>query len=140
MSNQCCVVVRFVSASQPHAGDVLNAVPMRREFRVPTWAMRIIVQRRLGLPLDASGEPTCTARGGRVQDPMGDAASNIGRAGHNQRHQTGCCGSLCSSYRACGARWSRWCRLLADVARPSSQPHACAPCMCSPASHGAEMR
>ena len=28
----------------------------------------------------------CTARGGKVQDPMGDAASNIGRAGHNQRH------------------------------------------------------
>ena len=83
--------VRFISVSQPHAGDVLNAVPMRREFRVPTWAMRIIVQRRLGLPLDealASGEPTCTARGGRVQDPMGDSASNIGRAGHNQRHHT----------------------------------------------------
>ena len=80
----------FVSASQPHAGDVFNAVPMRRDFRVPTWAMRIIVQRRLGLPLDealASGEPTRTACGGRVQDPMGDSASNIGRAGHNQRHQ-----------------------------------------------------
>ena len=69
---------------------------MRRDFRVPTWAMRIIVQRRLGLPLAfpstidealASGEPTCTVRGGRTQDPMGDSASNIGRAGHNQRHQ-----------------------------------------------------
>ena len=34
----------------------------------------------------ARGAPTCTARGGKVQDPMGDAASNIGRAGHNQRH------------------------------------------------------
>ena len=44
--------VRFIAASQPHAGDVLNAIPMRREFRVPSWAMRIIVQRRLGLPLD----------------------------------------------------------------------------------------
>lgn len=58
-------------------------------FRVPSWAMRVIVQRRLGLPLDeclARGAPTCTARGGKVQDPMGDAASNIGRAGHNQRH------------------------------------------------------
>ena len=79
--------VRFVSASQPHAGDVFNAVPMRRDFRVPTWAMRIIVQQRLGLPLDealASGEPTCTVRGGRAQDPMGDSASNIGRAGHTQ--------------------------------------------------------
>ena len=82
--------VRFIAVSQPHAGDVLNAIPMRREFRVPSWAMRIIVQRRLGLPLDealARGAPTCTARGGRVQDPMGDAASNIGRAGHNQRHK-----------------------------------------------------
>jgi hypothetical protein len=36
--------VRFVSVSQPHAGDVFNAVPMRRDFCVPTWAMRIIVQ------------------------------------------------------------------------------------------------
>ena len=62
---------------------------MRSEFRVPSWAMRVIVQRRLGLPLDeclARGAPTYTARGGKVQDPMGDAASNIGRAGHNQRH------------------------------------------------------
>ena len=33
---------------------------MRREFSVPSWAMRIIVQRRLGLPLDealARGAP-----------------------------------------------------------------------------------
>ena len=68
---------------------MFNAVPMRRDFRVPTcWAMRIIVQLRLGLPLAfpstidealASGEPTCTARGGRVQGPIGDSASNIGR-------------------------------------------------------------
>ena len=43
--------VRFIAASQPHAGDVLNAIPMRSEFRVPSWAMRVIVQRRLGLPL-----------------------------------------------------------------------------------------
>ena len=75
---------------------------MRRDFRVPTWAMRIIVQRRLGLPLDealASGEPTCTVRGGRAQDPMGDSASNIGRAGHNQRHQqTVCCGTACAHH------------------------------------------
>jgi len=81
--------VRFIAASQPHAVDVLNAIPMRREFRVPSCFMRIIVQRRLGLPLDESlarGAPTRTARGGQVQDPMGDAASNIGRAGYNQRH------------------------------------------------------
>ena len=56
--------VRVVSASQPHAGDELNAAPMRRDFRGPTWAMRTvdahhIVQRRLGFPLDealASGD------------------------------------------------------------------------------------
>ena len=47
--------VRFIAASQPHAGDVLNAIPMRSEFRVPSWAMRVIVQRRLGLPLEGSG-------------------------------------------------------------------------------------
>ena len=79
---------------------MFNAVPMRRDFRVPTWAMRIIVQRRLGLPLDealASGEPTRTARGGRVQDPMGHnqrtppdraaaaCAHHAGRVGHAGR-------------------------------------------------------
>ena len=32
--------VRFIAASQPHAGDVPNAIPMRSEFRVPSWAMR----------------------------------------------------------------------------------------------------
>ncbi|EOD38865.1 hypothetical protein EMIHUDRAFT_251615 [Emiliania huxleyi CCMP1516] len=34
------------------AGAFLNAVPSRRDFRISTWALRIAVQRRLGLPLD----------------------------------------------------------------------------------------
>ena len=78
---QPCSCKRWL-ARETQASDVV--------FRVPSWAMRVIVQRRLGLPLDealARGAPTCTARGGKVQDPMGDAASNIGRAGHNQRHK-----------------------------------------------------
>ena len=53
MPRRKAVRFTFVSASQPHAGDVFNAVPMRHDFRVPTWAsMRIIVHRRLSLPLD----------------------------------------------------------------------------------------
>ena len=44
--------VRFIAVSQYQAGAFLNAVPSRRDFRIPTWALRIAVQRRLGLPLD----------------------------------------------------------------------------------------
>ena len=83
--------VRFIAVSQYQAGAFLNAVPSRRDFRIPTWALRIAVQRRLGLPLDealARGAPTCSARGGKVQDPLGDAASNIGRLGHCGRHNS----------------------------------------------------
>ena len=104
-----------------------DAVPMRRDFRVPTcWAMRIIVQRRFGLPLDealASGEPTCTVRGGRAQDPMGDSASNIGRAGHNQRHQqTVCCGTACAHHMqgVWGTLWSRWSRRITSATRTTT--------------------
>ena len=83
--------MRFIAVSQYQAGAFLNAVPSRRDFRIPTWALRIAVQRRLGLPLDealARGAPTCSARGGKVQDPLGDAASNIGRLGHCGRHNS----------------------------------------------------
>ena len=83
--------VRFISVSQAHAGDFLNAVPNRQAFRVPTWAMRTAVQRRLGLPLTAalaasSGGVCRTARGG-VHDTLGDSAQNVGRAGHAHRHR-----------------------------------------------------
>ena len=57
--------VRFIAGSQPHAGDVLNAIPMRSEFRVPSWAMRVIVQRRLGLPLDDSSVSRAVRRRAR---------------------------------------------------------------------------
>ena len=33
--------VRFIAVSQPHAGSVLNAVPSRHGFRVPTWCLRL---------------------------------------------------------------------------------------------------
>ena len=46
--------VRFVAASQDGAGAFLNAIPMRDDMRMETWAMRISVQRRLGLPLDVA--------------------------------------------------------------------------------------
>ena len=46
--------VRFVAVSQDGAGAFLNAIPMRDDMRMETWAMRISVQRRLGLPLDVA--------------------------------------------------------------------------------------
>ena len=46
--------VRFVAVSQPHAGTYINAVPAKHGFRVPTWALRLQTQRRLGLPLLAA--------------------------------------------------------------------------------------
>ena len=82
-------LVRFVACSQRNAGAFLNAIPMRAGFRFPSWAMRVAVQRRLGLIIDealASPEPTLSARGGRVQDPLGDAACNIAHAGCSERH------------------------------------------------------
>ena len=82
--------VRFVAVSQPHAGDFLNAIPMRKEFRIPSHIMRLSVQRRLGLPITAAaalGEAAKTSKG-RVLDRHGDAAVNDGRAGHAGRHDT----------------------------------------------------
>ena len=66
--------VRFVSVSQPGAGAFLNAVPKQKEFRLPTWAMRIAVARRLGLPLlaaAAAGDGR-RSRHGLVSDVLGD--------------------------------------------------------------------
>ena len=83
-------VVRFVSVSQPHAGDFLNAVPKRAVFRINTWAMRIAVQRRLGLPLTAAevGSSQGRSRHGHVFDVMGDLATNDGKAGWQARHHS----------------------------------------------------
>ena len=79
--------VRFVCASQPHAGDWLNAVPKHEHMRMHTWAMRIAVQRRLGLPLLAvAAAPAARSRHGKQFDVYGDVASNDGEAGHQTRH------------------------------------------------------
>ena len=80
-------LVRFISVSQACAGAYLNAVPKFDPFRLHTWAMRIAVQRRLGLPLTAAA----TAHGGlsrhgMVFDNLGDVAQNDGEAGHSTRH------------------------------------------------------
>ena len=78
-----------MSVSQPGAGAFLNAVPKHAAFRLPTWALRIAIQRRLGLPLlaaaSAAGEGR-RSRHGRVFDSMGDCAANDGEAGHGTRH------------------------------------------------------
>ena len=71
--------------SQPHAGDFLNAVPARAAFRINTWAMRVAVQRRLGLPL-AAADVGGVSRHGHVFDVMGDLAANDGHAGCQTRH------------------------------------------------------
>ena len=82
--------VRFVAVSQDGAGAFLNAIPMRDDMRMETWAMRLSVQRRLGLPLDvacqaaAAGKKT---RNGKTHDELGDAAVNVPQHGHNTRHK-----------------------------------------------------
>ena len=80
--------VRMISVAQPHAGAWLNAVPSRRAFRINSWAMRIAVQRRLGLPLTAHAASGSEGRGkhGQPFDVMGDLAQNDGEEGHQTRH------------------------------------------------------
>ena len=80
--------VRFVAVSQRHAGTFLNAVPKHKAFCMPTWAMRLCLQRRLGLPLlaaaAAAGERR--SRSGKLFDALGDVAVNDGESGHQTRH------------------------------------------------------
>ena len=85
-------LVRFVAASQPYAGAFLNAVPSRPAFRMPTWALLYVLQRRLGLPCTlvaaASHVPGAEQRSkhGHVFDLLGDAAQCDGAQGHQTRH------------------------------------------------------
>ena len=82
--------VRATSVSQPYAGAFLNAIPMRKPFKMPTWAMRISIARRLGLPLQAglrAGAEALLSRSNRQFDRYGDVAQNDGKAGHAQRHK-----------------------------------------------------
>lgn len=80
--------VRFISVSQPQAGAFLNAVPSHGHFRLHTWAMRIAVQRRLGLPLsDAVAlQAARLSKHGKTFDVLGDVATNDGDSGHQTRH------------------------------------------------------
>ena len=69
------------------ASAFLNAVPRTKEFQVPTWALRIAVQRRLGLPLTAAQyASTQASRHGKQFDALGDVAQNDGEQGHQTRH------------------------------------------------------
>ena len=81
-------LVRFVAVSQPYAGVFLNAVPKYESFRMQTWALRIVVQKRLGLPLLAAAAAANEqrSRSGRVFDAYGDVAQNDGVHGHQTRH------------------------------------------------------
>ena len=76
---------RFISVSQPDAGAFLNAVPKWDHFRMHTWAMRIAVQRRLGLPLSAVWTAS-RSRHGQEFDRYGDVAQSDGDQGHQTRH------------------------------------------------------
>jgi hypothetical protein len=78
--------VRFVGVSQPNAGAFLNAVPALKSFRIGSWAMKIVVQRRLGLPLSAAAAEGCFSKHGHRFDAYGDVAANDGVAGHQSRH------------------------------------------------------
>jgi hypothetical protein len=77
---------RLVAVSQPHAGAFLNAVPSLGPFRIGSWALRIIVQRRLGLPLSAAAAEGVVSRHDLEFDVFGDVAANDGEAGHQTRH------------------------------------------------------
>ena len=78
---------RFISVSQAYAGAFLNAVPKQAAFRMPTWALRIALQRRLGLPLTAAtaaaggGGGGRRSRHGKLFDKYGDVATNDGESG-----------------------------------------------------------
>ena len=48
--------------------------------------MRLLVQRRLGLPLTAVAPEGVTTRHGKAFDVMGDLATNDGKQGHQSRH------------------------------------------------------
>ena len=80
---------RFISVSQAYAGAFLNAVPRQPAFRMPTWALRIALQRRLGLPLTAAtvaaggGGGGRRSRHGKFFDRLG--ATNAGESGHQTR-------------------------------------------------------
>ena len=66
--------VRFIAVSQAHAGTFLNAVPKHKPFRLPTWALRLCLQRRLGLPLlaaAAAADGARRSRSGKLFDVLG---------------------------------------------------------------------
>ena len=82
--------IRFVAVSQPGAGAFLNAIPMRDDMKMESWAMRVTVQRRLGLPLDVAcqaAEAGKRAPNGQLHDILGDAAMVNPRSKHATRHK-----------------------------------------------------
>ena len=82
--------IRFVAVSQEGAGAFLNAIPMRDDMKMETWAMRITVQRRLGLPLDVACQAVEAGKkspNGKPHEELGDAAMVNPRAKHATRHK-----------------------------------------------------
>ena len=109
---------------------MFNAVPMRRNFRVPTcWAMRIIVQRRLGLPLDDRRGPSLWRA--HVHGARRSRSGSYGRFGEQYRARRPqptppadrvLRQLVLITCRACGARWSRWSRRITSATRTTTGP------------------
>jgi hypothetical protein len=78
--------VHFIAVSAPGAGLFLNAVPKYAEFRVPTWALQIILARRFALPVQPCVSAAASSRHGYRFDELGDVAQNDGANGHGARH------------------------------------------------------
>ena len=90
------------------AGAFLNAVPKYESFRLPSWAMRIAVQRRLGLPLLAS------AAAGEIFSKHGRRATTSWETWHRMMAMRGTRQGTSSSstpsvmlFGVSMARWSR---------------------------------
>jgi hypothetical protein len=78
--------VHFLAVSAPGAGLFLNAVPKYAEFKVPTWALQIILARRFALPVQPSVAVAASSRHGFRFDELADVAQNDGVNGHGARH------------------------------------------------------
>jgi hypothetical protein len=79
--------VRFISASQPFAGAVYNAVPSRHDTRIASDELGVMIQRRLGLPLSALRGLDDYSTGLRREiDELGDVFQTYHN--HSRRHNS----------------------------------------------------
>ena len=115
---------RFVAVSQDGAGAFLNAIPMRDDMRMETWAMRISVQRRLGLPLDVACRAVAAGKQKSEQeDPRRVRRRCCQRAAAEPQHQTQVIFNASSSpYAPRGAPLCKWSRKATSVRVTTNNP------------------